>query len=66
MKSIEPVKILLDLAGALFGIAGIPAIQLPAIGSSSDLSALDAFLKAIQIAQTTIQTVVDGIGGCPA
>lgn len=66
MNSLGPVGVLLDLAGPLFGIAGIPAIQLPALGSASDLAALNSVVQTIQSVVGTIQIVVDGLGGCGA
>jgi hypothetical protein len=64
MNSLGPVGVLLDLAGPLFGIAGIPAIQLPALGSASDLAALNSVVQTMQSVVATIQIVADGLGGC--
>jgi hypothetical protein len=64
MNSLGPVGVLLDLAGPLFGIAGIKPIQLPALGSASDLSALNAVVQTIQSVKATIQIAVDVLGGC--
>jgi len=64
MNSLGPVGVLLDLAGPLFGIAGVPAITLPAAGSATDLTALNNMLQTIQGVVGTIQIVVDGLGGC--
>jgi hypothetical protein len=64
MNSLGPVGVLLDLAGALFGIAGIAPIKLPAMGSASDLQALNAAVQSVQSVVATIQTVVDTLGGC--
>jgi hypothetical protein len=66
MSSLGPVGVLLDLAGALFSIAGVPAITLPSLGSTSDVAALKAALQPIQTVVATIQGVVDGLGGCPS
>jgi len=62
--SLEPIGVLLELAGALFGIAGIPAIKLPAAGSATDLKSLNALVQAIQEAVVVITVVTDGLGGC--
>jgi hypothetical protein len=64
MNSLGPVGVLLDLAGPLFGIAGIKPIQLPALGSASDTAALNSVVQTVQSVVGTIQIVVDGLGGC--
>jgi len=66
MNSLLPVGVLLDLAGPLFGIAGVQPIQLPALGSASDLQALDSAEQSIQSVVATIQIVTDALGGCDA
>jgi hypothetical protein len=65
-KSIEPIGVILDLVGPLMGIAGVPAIQLPALGSDTDLATLNQTIQTMQGVVGTIQIVVDAIGGCPA
>ena len=64
MNSLGPVGVLLDLAGPLFGIAGVQPIQLPSLGSATDLNALKSVVQAIQSVRATIQIVADGLGGC--
>jgi len=64
MSSIEPIGVILDLAGSLFGIAGIQPIQLPALGSKADLQGVQNALKGIQGAIAAITVVTDGLGGC--
>jgi hypothetical protein len=64
MNSLGPVGVLLDLAGPLFGIAGVQAIQLPALGSATDLNALRSVVKSIQSVEATIQIAADALGGC--
>jgi hypothetical protein len=66
MNSLLPVGVLLELAGPLFGIAGVQPIQLPSLGSASDLQALDSAEKSIQSVVATIQIVTDTLGGCEA
>jgi hypothetical protein len=63
-SSLEPIGVLLDLAGALFGIAGIPAIKLPSAGSATDLASLRSLVTAVQEAVAVITIVTDGLGGC--
>lgn len=64
MNSLGPVGAILDLAGPLFGIAGIPAITMPAMGSASDLAALNTAVKTVQEVVGVIQIAVDALGGC--
>jgi hypothetical protein len=64
MASLEPVSVLLELAGTLFDIAKVRPITLPSIGSQSDVESLKSLVKAVQEATAVIQKVVDGIGGC--
>jgi hypothetical protein len=63
-SSLEPVGVLLDLAGDLFGIAGIPSIKLPAVGSETDLKSLHALVDAIQEVTVVITVATDALGGC--
>jgi hypothetical protein len=62
--SLEPVGILLDLAGAMFDIAGVPSIKLPAAGSDTDVQSLKAVLKAVQEVTVVIDEAVNLLGGC--
>jgi hypothetical protein len=64
MNSLGPVGVLLDLAGPLFGIAGVQPIQLPSLGSATDLNALKTVVQSVQSVKATIQIVADGLGGC--
>ena len=61
--SIEPIGVILDLMGSLFGIVGIEPIQLPAIGSASDAAALDNTIQTLQGVTAIIQVVVDALPG---
>ena len=61
--SLEPIVVLLDLAGALFAIAGIKPITLPS-ASGTDLQALNALVEAVQEVVVVITVVTDGLGGC--
>ena len=64
MNSLGPVGVLLDLAGPLFGIAGVQAIQLPSLGSATDLNTLRSVVQSIQSVEATIQIAADALGGC--
>jgi hypothetical protein len=66
MASLEPVSVLLELAGTMFDIAGVPPITLPSVGSQSDVESLKALVKAVQEATAVIQIAVDALGGCDA
>lgn len=66
INSLGPVGVLLDLAGPLFGIAGVQPITLPSLGSANDVQALDTITQTMQSVVATIQVVADGLGGCDA
>lgn len=66
MNSLGPVGALLEVAGPLFGIAGVPAITLPALGSASDIAALNSVVQTIQLVVTDVQAAINLLGGCPA
>jgi hypothetical protein len=59
LQGIEPVKVLLELAGAFMSIAQIPAITLPEVGSSTDLAALESTLDTLRGIVGTMQQIVD-------
>jgi hypothetical protein len=65
-KAIEPVGVILDLAGAFMGIAGVKPIQLPALGSQTDVEGLNLAIQSLQGIVGTIQVAVDALGGCPS
>jgi hypothetical protein len=64
MKTIEPVAVILDLAGSLMALAKIDPIKLPALGSEVDLDSLNKVVQVVQEVVGTIQVIVDGLGGC--
>jgi hypothetical protein len=64
-QSVEPIKVLLELLGPFFGIAGVQPIQLPALGSAADVESLNQVVQTVQTVVATIQIVVDALGGCP-
>jgi hypothetical protein len=67
-NSMEPITAILELAGPLMGLAGLPQIQLPAIGSQTDVQSLQQTVQTLEDVVGIIQGVVDLpiIGGCPA
>jgi hypothetical protein len=64
--SLEPIITILQLAGPLMELAGVPPIQLPAIGSQTDVQALQQTVLTLQEIEGIIQVAVDALGGCPA
>jgi hypothetical protein len=63
-ESLEALSIILDLAGDLMQIVGVPPIKLPKLGPQADLDALKQFLQAIQTVVATLQIAADALGGC--
>jgi hypothetical protein len=59
MQGIEPIKVLLELAGPFLGIAGIQPIEIPALAPASDLAALQGVLDTLQTVVNTMQAIVD-------
>lgn len=62
--SIEPIGVILELAGSLFGIAGVEPIKLPALGSKSDLQTMNTMVQTLQGVVGTLTIAVDALGGC--
>lgn len=59
MMGIEPIGVLLELAGPFMGIAGVDPIKLPAMASSEDLDAIEKNLASLQQVIDTMQAIVD-------
>jgi len=66
MQGMEPITAIMDLAGPFMSIAGVEAIQLPALGNAEDTEALTQTVITLEDTVATIQQVVDVLGGCPA
>lgn len=66
MNSLGPVGMLLQIAGPLFDIAGVPSISLPALGSATDVTALNSVLQVLNSVKGDLQIAVDLLGGCAA
>ena len=64
MSSIEPIGVILELAGTIFGIAGMEPIKLPSLGSATDLQSLNTVVETIQGVVGTLQIAADALGGC--
>jgi hypothetical protein len=67
-NSIEAVSTILKLSESLMGLAGLKPIQLPKLGSQTDLKSLQQTVKTLEEAVSVVQAVVDLpiVGGCPA
>jgi hypothetical protein len=63
--SMEPLGGLLKLVEPFMKIAQVDAIQLPALGSDTDIQSLNKTIQAVQGVVDAIQAVVDALGGCP-
>jgi hypothetical protein len=63
-KSIEPIGVILELAGTIFGIAGMEPIKLPSLGSQTDLDSLNTLVQTIQGVVGTLQIAAEALGGC--
>jgi hypothetical protein len=59
MIGIEPIGVLIKLAGSFMDIVGVPGIKLPAIGGSNDLAAAKKDLDSLQQVVGTLQQIVD-------
>jgi hypothetical protein len=59
MQGIEPIKVLLELAGPFLGIAGVQPISIPAIAPAADLAAFQNVLNTLQTVVDTMQAIVD-------
>jgi len=66
MKAIEPIAVLLDLAGSVMALAGVGPIALPQIGDKADLQALQTLLQTLDGVIGSIEDAVGVVGGCPA
>jgi hypothetical protein len=62
--SFEPVGVILDLAGALLSLAGVPAIKLPSLGATTDVDSLNQVIQTLQGVVTTLQKAAEPLGGC--
>lgn len=62
--AIQPLSVILELAGTLMQIVGVKPISLPAMGGQTDLASLQEVVQIIQELVLTIQAVTDALGGC--
>jgi hypothetical protein len=59
LQGIEPIKVLLELAGPFIGIAGVGPIAIPPLGAGSDLAALKDVLGTLQDVVDTIHAIAE-------
>ncbi len=59
LQGIEPIKVLLDLAGAFMSIAQVPAIEIPALTPPEDLAALNGTLDTLEGVVRTMKSILD-------
>ena len=63
-SSLEVVGVILDLAGDFMQIAGIEPIKMPTIADNVDITKLEEFVTTVQGFASTLQIIVDTLGGC--
>lgn len=61
MQGIEPVAVLLELAGPFMGIAGVDPIVLPSLASPEDAAALNDVIATLRSIVDALQAVVDAL-----
>lgn len=61
MQGIEPIAILLDLAGPFMGIAGVEPIKLPSLASPEDAAALNEAIAGLRQVVVALRTIVDAL-----
>jgi len=64
MLSLGPVGALLEVAGPIFGIAGIPVISLPSLGATTDLASLQNVINTMQDVVSTVESAISAVGAC--
>jgi hypothetical protein len=64
VKSIEPIGAILKLASPLMSLAGVGPIEIPTLGSSTDVAALEQMVKTLQGVVATLKVATDALGGC--
>jgi hypothetical protein len=62
LKSIEPLKPVMDIVGMVSGVAGIP-LEIPDFSSMSAATDFNKTIESVQQAIDSLQAVIDGIPG---
>jgi hypothetical protein len=63
MLAIEPLTLILGVAEPFLGIAGVPAIKLPALADPADAAALDGVADTLLTVSGTLRAIADGLLG---
>lgn len=61
MMGLEPIGILLELAGPFLGIAGVDPIKLPAAAGTEDMEKLNETLTSLEDFLATLQLIADAL-----
>jgi hypothetical protein len=64
MSAIEPIKVLLELAGPFMGIAGVSPIVIPTFGDASDVESIQQVVATLEQVVEAMTLVADSLGGC--
>jgi hypothetical protein len=64
LTSIEPLAVLLDLAGPVMTMANVPPIQLTAPGGAEGAEAILSVVTVLQGIVEILETAVEPLGGC--
>ena len=63
-QSIEPIAALLELVAPLLSLAGQEPLQLPAIGSQTDVESLQGVIATLEGVIEVLKAITDAMGGC--
>lgn len=64
LQGIEPISVILDLAAPFMSIAGVGAIEFPAITAESNLESINNAISSLEDVVVTLQDIVNSLGGC--
>jgi hypothetical protein len=62
--SLEPIGVILQLAGTFFSIVGMQPLTLPSAGAATDLKSLNTLLQTIQDFINVLKKAAVPLGGC--
>jgi hypothetical protein len=62
--SLQPLQMILELAGDLMALAKVGPFTLPAMGASTSVEALQEIVQAVQEFAGVIKIATDALGGC--
>lgn len=64
MQAFEPITVILELAGPLLEIAGVPPIEIPALASAEDLETFEQIVTTLEEFVQTLELAAEVVGGC--